>query len=260
MLYAHENNLKNKINSNYHKKGEEIKTFYEEVYLKYREQLESLDYLSEDISVFKEATRLMEEYLMKLEQLSSSVNITSQSKCRPSFIEEISTYLFKDLPLIKNHTFGIYNKKIYAGMKINNHMHIDIISKDVDFCIGKKVNIKIDDIQTISTIIPIICVEAKTYLDATMFGEVQYSSRQIKNASPNAKTYVLMEYNEVAKQKIIAARYDNNLNEIFALRNGSSTTPLIPESLLDYYKEIRETISNLEVDDVINTTGRLLDR
>ncbi len=151
-------------------------------------------------------------------------------------------------------------------MKINNHMHIDIISKDVDFCVGKKVNLKIDNSQTIPTIIPIICVEAKTYLDATMFGEVQFSSKQIKNASPNVQTYVLMEYNEVSNEKIIAARYDNNLNEMFALRNGSRRTstiisaPINPEALLEYYKEIRTAINNTKIDDVINNTGRLLDR
>ncbi len=266
MLYAHENNLKNKIVSNYNNKGKEIKEFYEEVYLKYREQLESFDYLSEDISVFQEAARLMYAYLIEVETFSSKMHITSQSKFRSTFIEEISTYLFKELPLIKDNTFGIYNKNIYAGMKINNHMHIDIISKDVDFCVGKKVNLKIDNSQTIPTIIPIICVEAKTYLDATMFGEVQFSSKQIKNASPNVQTYVLMEYNEVSNEKIIAARYDNNLNEMFALRNGSRRTstiisaPINPEALLEYYKEIRTAINNTKIDDVINNTGRLLDR
>lgn len=98
-----------------------------------------------------------------------------------------------------------------------------------------------------------------------MFGEVQYSSRQIKNASPNVKTYVLMEYNDVSKEKIIAARYDNNLNEMFVLRDGSRrnliiNTPLDPEALLEYYKEIFTTIEHAEMEDKINNTGKLLDR
>lgn len=263
MLYIHENNLISKIRSNYNNKGNEIEQFYNEVYLKYREKLEGLNYILKDIEIFKEAAKLIDEYLIKVENFSSAMNITSQSKFRSTFIEEISAYLFKDLPLIKNNTFGIYNKNIYAGMKINNHMHIDIISKDVDFCIGKKITLKIDDTQTLPVIIPIVCVEVKTYLDATMFGEVQYSSRQIKNSSPNVKTYVLMEYNDVSKEKIIAARYDNNLNEMFVLRSGSrreniTNTPLNPESLLEYYCEIRNTIDDVEMEDIINDTGRLL--
>ena len=263
MLYIHESNLRNKINSNYKNVGHEINKFYQNVYVNYRNQLKSLDYASKNIEVFKKASRLMDDYLEEVESFSSRYNITSQSKFRSTFIEEISTYLFKDLPLIRNNTFGIFNKNIYSGMKINNQMHIDIIPKDVDFCIGKKVELKIDMDDPISIIIPIVCVEVKTYLDATMFGEVQYSSKQIKNASPNVKTYVLMEYNEVAKEKIIAARYDNNLNEMFTLRIGrrkKDYEPIYYKALLEYYDEIATTIKNANVEDVINDAGRLLDR
>lgn len=264
MLYIHDSNLRNKINQNYKNVGAEIEKFYHDVYMVYKKQLKSLDYASKDLDVFKKAARLMDDYLEEVEAFSSEHKITSQSKFRSTFIEEISTYLFRDLPLIKNNTFGIFNKNIYAGMKINNQMHIDIIPKDVDFCIGKKVQLKIDRAEPISIIIPIACVEVKTYLDATMFGEVQYSSRQIKNASPNVKTYVLMENNEVSKEKIIAARYDNTLNEMFALRSGrrssKNNTPIYYKALLEYYDEIATTVENTDVEDIINDAGRLLDR
>ena len=166
------------------------------------------------------------------------------------------------MPLIKDGTFGVYNKNIFAGMKINNHMHIDIIPKDVDFCIGKKVNLLIDEEQKLQAIIPIVCVEVKTYLDSTMFGEVQYSSMQIKNASPNARTYVLMEYNEVADEKIISARYDNNLNEMFVLRGGkrskSFLSPLSGKVLLDYYKEIVKALNETSKTDKVIVPGLLI--
>ena len=262
ILYIHAKNLKSKIQKNYNGVGAEIENFYQETYKKYRKQLESLNFESKDINEFKTAARLIDDYLEKVEEFSSKHAITSQSKFRSTFIEEISTYLFKDLPLIKNNTFGIYNKNIYAGMKINNQMHIDIIPKDVDFCIGKKVKLKIDNTESKSVIIPIVCVEVKTYLDATMFGEVQYSSRQIKNASPNVKTYVLMENNEVSKEKIIAARYDNNLNEMFALRYGrrNENKPLYNKALFEYYDEISTAIENAEIKDTVKDAGRLLNR
>ena len=191
MLYIHENNLKSKMEQNYKNIGGQIRKFYDNVYKIYREELESLNYASKDITVFEEAAKLIDEYLIEVEKFQKLYKITSQSKFRSTFIEEISAYFFKDLPLIKNKTFGIYNKNIYAGMKINNQMEIDTISKDVDFCVGKKVELKVDNIPiSPKIIIPIICVEVKTYLDATMFGEVQFSSKQIKNASPNVKTYV----------------------------------------------------------------------
>lgn len=264
MLYVYENNIKNKISSNYNGNGEKIKKFYDNIYMKYRNKLEELNYTTKDINVFNKAAELMNEYLIEVEKIEKEVKITSQSKFRSTFIEEISVYLFKNLPLIKDGTFVIFNKNIYAGMKVNNHMHIDIISKDVDFCVGKKVELKVEQ-EEISTIIPIVCVEAKTYLDATMFGEVQFSSRQIKNASPNVKTYVLMEYNDVKKEKIVAARYDNTLNEMFVLRSGSRkdsiiNTPIIAQSLLEYYIEISEAIEDTKCEDKINSTGKLLNR
>lgn len=265
MLYIHENNLKTKISSNYNGIGSEIEKFYNDVYLKYRTKLENIDYSTKDIGVYSEAAKLIDEYLVEVENFSSSKDISSQSKFRSTFTEEISTYLFGKVDVINDGTFGIYNKNIYAGMKINNQMHIDIIPKDVDFCVGKRVELKVDNEQNISIIIPIICVEVKTYLDATMFGEVQFSSRQIKNASPNVKTYVLMEYNDVSKEKIIAAKYDNNLNEMFVLRKGSRkdsilVTPIDPKALVEYYEEIENSIKNANVEDIINETGKLLNR
>ena len=273
MVYMHESNIQKKIDYNYNGFREELEKFYEEEYMVYRNKLNSLDFSSEDITVFEEATKLINEYLIKLYDTQVKYNIDPRSKFRSSFLEEISTYLFKDLPLIKDETFVMHNKNIYAGMKINNQMHIDILSKDVDFCIGKNVVLKVeytkeeDHIQEIPMIIPVICVEVKTYLDATMFGEAQFSSRQIKNASPNVKTYVLMEYNDVKKEKIIAARYDNNLNEMFVLRSGRSKSdnksnprPLDSKALLEYYKEISTTIENTDVEDIVNDTGKILDR
>ena len=72
-----------------------------------------------------------------------------------------------------------------------------------------------------------------------------------------------MENNEVAKEKIIAARYDNNLNEMFALRTGRRTRnngPIYSKALLEYYDEIATTIENADVEDIVNDAGRLLDR
>ena len=268
-MYFHESNIIGKINSRkYEYAREELEKLYEEEYKNYRTKLEELNFMSEDEAVFKYATELINEYLIKVKKVEKEQEIKSQSKLRSSFLEEISTYLFKDLQLIKEGHFIIHNKNIYAGMKINNQMHIDMLSKDVDFCIGKNVVLKVDDTtQELPIIMPVVCVEVKTYLDATMFGEVQFSSRQIKNASPNVKTYVLMEYNDVADEKIIAARYDNNLNEMFVLRSGSRRTdnplnprPLDYKALLQYYKEISSSVEHTDVEDTINATGKLLDR
>ena len=256
MLYIHENNLKNKIAINYNGKGEKIRQFYEDVYLNTKMELLNFDFSNSDENVFKEATELINNYYKKLDSFIKKNNITFQSKFRSSFLEELSTYLFQDNEYIKSGKLGIYNKGIFAGIKIGNDLKVNIIKKDVDFCIGKKVVIKIENTK-FEIILPIVAVEVKTYLDATMFGEVQFSSKLLKSATPNVKTYVLMETNQVGNDKIISARYDKNLDEMFVLRfNNQSLIEFLV--LKDYYDQICTDIKNIAIERDIIVPGRLI--
>lgn len=256
MLYIHENNFKNKIRQNYKGIGNKIENFYTNVYMKIKMELLDIDFSKNDDATFKKAAKIINDYYKQLNEFTTKNKITSQSKLRSTFLEELSTYLFADNEYIKNGTLDIYNQGIYAGMKIGNDLIISIIKKDVDFCIGKKAKIMIEG-REFEIILPIVAVEVKTYLDATMFGEVQYSSKLIKNATPNARNYVLMETNRVGKDKIISTRYDNILNEMFVLRLDE--TSLIEYSVLkDYYNQIVSDISNTARERDVVTPGRLI--
>lgn len=257
MLYVHENNILSKIKSNYNHKGEQIKRFYENEYLPMRTKVLSLTFNDIKSPDFDTATNIFNDYYKKIEEFSLKNNISSQSKFASTFLEEISCYLFKDLYEIQNGTFGVYNKGIYAGLKIDSNRHIAVIKKDVDFCIGKKVNIKIDNQPSVELILPIVAVEVKTYLDATMFGEIKSSSKSIRSASPNSKAYVLMGYRCIADEHIIAARQDATLSEMFSLRDGENM-PIKNTVIRDYWKEIKEAVDSITIESVIPSSGRLL--
>lgn len=257
MLYIHENNLQTKIRKNYNNKATEIQNLYDTVYLPMREEIATLTFSEENPNAFERATEIFNIYYNFLNTFSFTHGISSQSKFASTFLEEISAYLFKDLPDIVSNTLGVFNKGIYAGLKIDGNRHIEIIKKDVDFCIGKKVTIKIDDQQPTTLILPVVAVEVKTYLDATMFGEVKSSSKSIKSASPNSRTYVLMGHKNLADEHIIAARQDSVLNEIFVLR-ADEHSPMDATTIFDYWKEINTAISELANDDGIHVPGRLL--
>ncbi len=257
MLYVHENNFKTKIKKNYKNKRNEIEKFYNTYYLQLRNEIESIVLSEYNISSFKKATDLFNDYYNELINFSNLNNISSQSKFTSTFLEEISVYLFKNIPDISSNTLGVFNKGIYAGLKINNNKNIEIIKKDVDFCIGKKVNITIDNQSSKTLIIPIVAVEVKTYLDATMFGEVKSSSRAIKNASPNSKTYLLVGYKDLANEHIISARQDSALNEIFVLRYNKNA-PIDSDTLYEYWKEINNSIKELSNENSFVVPGRLL--
>lgn len=256
-MYVHENNLKNKIKNDYKGLKKELDEFCEKIYLPMRKKVLALDFSTDDKKIFQEATKFFNDYYNQLLAFSKKYDITSQSKFESTFLEEISVYLVKDIESIRTGKLGIFNKKIYAGLKISGDHAIGIITKDVDFCIGKKADITIDNQPKTTLILPIIAVEVKTYLDATMFGEVKSSSKSIRSASPNSKTYVLMGYKNIADEHIIAARQDSVLNEIFVLRKDENSA-MDSNVIYDYCKELYHAIEALTMERKIETPGRLL--
>lgn len=257
MLYVHENNIKSKMEANYKGKGAAIRDFLNNEYYPMRDRMLGLTYSSDSDTEFTTAANIINDYYQKIESFSNRNAITSQSKFASTFLEEISCYLFKDLPEIHDGTFGVFNKGIYAGLKIDNNRHIGVIKKDVDFCIGKKVSVTIDSQAPVDLILPIVAVEVKTYLDATMFGEIKSSSKSIRSASPNSKTYVLMGYKCIADEHIIAARQDATLTEMFALKNGEHS-PVLASVLREYWNEIKNAVDSITEDDIVPSSGRLL--
>lgn len=257
MLFVHENNLINKINSNYKGHGAKIRAFYEDHYLPVRDELSAIVFSEKDKTAFSRAAKIINKYYREIDVFSRKYSITSQSKFASTFLEEISTYLFKDVPEIVSGEFGVFNKKVYAGLKIDSDKHIGLITKDVDFCIGKKVNISIDGQDATELILPIVAVEVKTYLDATMFGEIKSSSKAIRSASPNSKTYVLMGYKCLADEHIIAARQDSTLTEMFVLRQNEGS-PIDAGALYLYWQEIVNAIKDISKEDSITVPGKLL--
>lgn len=272
LLFVHESNLNNKIKTNYKGHKEELQTFMNSYYYPTREQLFGIVFdenqkpdlhekepkpTSIAQTNFDKAANIINSYFNKLSETSKQLNITSQSKFESTFYEEISMYLFKDLPAIQSKELSIYNKGIYAGLKIDNKYQISVIKKDVDFCIGKKVHVSIDNHDPLTLIVPVVAVEVKTYMDATMFGEIKSSGKAIRSASPNSKVFVLMGHKELADEHIIAARQDSTINEIFVLRKNS-ISPINSDALKAYYDSVCDAVNSIGIIDHIVTPGKIL--
>lgn len=255
-MHVHESNINTKIAKNYGGHAAELTSFRDQLYYPMRNQIESLDF-SSGRAVFDDAVNILNTYWDQLHSFAETYNIKSQSKFESTFLEEISFYLFHQINVIQNGQLNIFNKGIYAGLKINEDLSIDVIKKDVDFCIGKKITLRINDQTPVDLIIPAISVEVKTYLDATMFGEIKSSSKTLKSSTPNSKAYVLMGYKDLADEHIFAARQDSTLDEMFALQAGSGC-PIDADALFDYYSEIINAINNLATPPTISVPGRLL--
>ncbi len=256
MNYIHESNFKTKINANYKNVGEELHAFFDTVYHDMRKQIEQID-LNESQDSFVLFASIANDYLKELDEFINDNGITSQSKFRSTFLEELSIYLFKNIDAIRNDKFNFFNKGIFAGIKLDTNGNLTILKKDVDFCIGKKIDLLINDEKHEELIIPLVAVEVKTYLDATMFAEVQFSCREIKNASPNVRTYILMEYNQVSTEKLLKAKYENTINEIFSLRSARDSM-ITARALEQYYNEIKTFLDFIEDNSIIVQDGKIL--
>lgn len=281
MVYMHENNLLEKINqkkdgngkavNGYKNLKSELEGFYNNTYKVFRKEIEKLTFDSDPINRknFDKAAELFWSYYCKTRQFASDNKVDQRSKFSSSFLEEISTYLFCGLEEIKTKKFDIYNKSIYAGLKIDNKLIVSVIPKDVDFCIGRKTKIKIGN-KSEDIIFPIVAVEVKTYLDATMFGEVQFTSDKLRAAAPYVKSYVLMGYKDVKDEHIISARANSSLNEMFVLKKNKIPKNHIPketdsdkfsgEALYQYWHEISTAVQNALSEIVITTPGKLFEQ
>ena len=268
MIFVHERNIDGKIAQTWDAKlgivngyknlRNELIEFKTNVYLPFRAAIMALEFDEMHRANFDTATELINNYYQQLLLFSRSNGVKSQSKLESTFLEEISCYLFKDLPEIRHNIFGVYNHGIYAGLKFDNNRHIVVITKDVDFCIGKKVRLQIEGQETpVDLILPVVAVEVKTYLDKTMLGEVRSSSKDIRSASPCSKAYVLMGHKSLDNEHIIAMRQDSMLTEMFVLKR-SERSPMSSTVIYDYWKEIQTAVSTIQEPTVVSVPGRLL--
>lgn len=248
MIYPHENILKSK-------NTETANNFYNKSYLKMRKRISRLTF-SDDADFVRFAKNL-NDYDKAITEFENKNDYNFQGKLKSSFYEEICCYLFCNLPKIKNGDFKIFNsKRICTGLFFKQSSDLAQKTKHVDFCIGKEIKISVDSGNTTNLIKPIIAIEVKTYLDATMFGEIQNSFSLLRNVSPDASTYVLMGYNSVGKEHFIA-RKNILINEMFALRKGEKEA-MEPEAIKMFYKEISDAVERYGEDYEVPKCGRLL--
>ncbi|RCW46655.1 MULTISPECIES: Bpu10I family restriction endonuclease [unclassified Halanaerobium] len=253
--FYHGNNIDTKINKSKPYKGirQELKDFRKNYYLSFKNNLMSITDINKEAVYSK--VELINKYYKIAESFERKHNISSQSKFRSTILEEFMGYLFKDIPEIEGMGLEFNNKNIFAGIKLDHNGNINIQTKDVDFCIGKNFDIYVDAQKNKYEIfIPIVAIECKTYLDKTMYSEAQFSAQKIKNGTPNAKTYIIMETNEVALDKYSP---QSPIDELYVLRKETGKN-ISKEITYTFFKELHEDIRQVNKLNEIILPGKIL--
>lgn len=198
---------------------------------------------------------MLSKYHEDVDALNDGNWIKSQSKFRPTVLEEFCGFLFKDLPEITVLGLGFFNKKVYAGITIDSEGKPIIKTKDIDFCVGKSIIADFSGQKT-TIILPLIAIECKTYLDKTMFSEAQFTAQKLKQGSPNVKVYVVSEKNRVDKGEI-PFKGQTPVDQIYIIRNEGSGK-IDDDAVYNFFSEIKSALNKMTKKNIIQSTGKLL--
>lgn len=252
MIYPHGSNIETKINKETvgtpkHTDLVNLRTLYNA----YKSTMQSINYSAMNIVDYNVAANCLNNYLIEVDNVVHTYHLRPTDKLRPSVLEELSVYMFENHPSVSSGTYELFNKSVYMGVIVERTLGYKLQKKDVDFCIGKEADMTING-ATKTARFPFVCVECKTYVDATMNHEILFSGTQIKTASPDAKTYLLQEYeDEIGADHPIPASYSYAIDKRFNLRDckrpsrsagATPVTPIVGQHLLDYYIELQSVL------------------
>jgi len=256
-FFYHESNINGKcrdIKGNaYRRVCQDFVQFKEQYYTPYQaEQLRIIGITMEDID---KKVELLNAYYPHVDQFLADNRITSQSKFRPTVLEEFCGFLLKDIPEIERLNLDFFNKGVFGGVVLDRNGNAKIKTKDIDFCIGKEFTVDIGEDQY-TIIIPIIAIECKTYIDKTMFSESQFTAQKMKQGSPNVRVYCVSERNEIDLNEI-PTRGQTPLDQIFIIR-GKTTNPINSDAVYSFFNEVKIVLEKLSHDAIRNELGGIL--
>ncbi len=214
------------------------------------------DLIGYDDQIIKDRVECLNSYYEKLESNNYDSEFTSQSKFRPTILEEFMFYLFRDYLEEKKNEIGneanqvlkLGSPKAYSNLYFKakniadfiNSPQIGINQKDQDFAIYRTLELKIDN-KVFQTNIPIISIENKTYIDKTMLEGSIATAEKIKSGNPYSFFCIVTESYDVSFD--VDPAY-SRIDQIYVLRKSkrseSSNQPIHPDVVIKLFKDSKE--------------------
>jgi len=251
--FYHEWNLQGKIDKDYKGKSNIFKTFKISKYDPYKKNQLSINGTDKK-SIFMKVALLNDYYCQIDKFLNNNKYITTQSKVRSTVLEEFCGFLFKDLPTVTTLELNFFNKKVYAGIAIDRDGKVSPKTKDIDFCIGKKITADFEG-KKYNVIIPLIAIECKTWLDKTMFSEAQFTSQRLKQGTPNVKVYILTGYSGISQNEV-PSKGQTPIDQVYLI--GDTRIKVDENAVYDFFRDISKDLIKITKLVEINKVGKLI--
>lgn len=204
-------------------------------YVEYRKSIDDLHVLDENsVKTLVEATNI---YRRKVINIFEGRKNSGQEGLRSTILEEFFYHLFKDL-VIK--FLGKDKRSIVLG-KANSYVSLSfspksfgdlfdspapyIHTKDQDFLVGCRIDININPLgstdikEQSSTVIPVLAIECKTYIERNMLDSCASTASRLKNAMPYCLYIVASEYMKMNE----AYPELTDIDEVFILCKASNS-------------------------------------
>ncbi|TRX36684.1 Bpu10I family restriction endonuclease [Flavobacterium restrictum] len=225
--------------------------------------------------IIEQRTVLLNNYYSFIFENNYDNIFKSQSKFRPTIIEEFLYLLFNDLieelkiknkdekDVLKVGTIKAYSNLYFTAKNLNNFINgpsVGINTKDQDFAIYRPLNLSIQDIGTYSTNIPVVSIECKTYIDKTMLEGSIATAEKIKSGNPYSLFIIITETYEVdLKVDPVYSR----INQIYVLRKTKrkdANQPIYTDVLIDLVNLIKNHLERdwSDIQNKLSNHGKII--
>lgn len=197
----------------------------ENQYEKYRDEIEKISVL--DADGIKSAVNALNEYRRVALPIFDKMSNAGQKALGYTIMEEFFYLIFNK----KIEIEGINHDNLFVG-KGNSYVSLsftpgsfdsmfgnpnaNIHTKDQDFVLGANVEIQVKaegNVENTCTVIPVVAIECKTYLERNMLDSCAATAGRLKNAMPYCVYIVAAEYMKMTD----AAPELTDIDEVYIL-------------------------------------------
>lgn len=250
--YIHASNIRTKLKGKNSGEANDLKKIYEN----YIKKIKQINHNENEEKIISEKVKFLNAYYEDFDKGNFGNIFSSQSKLRSTILEEFLCILFEDLICKKQEELKTDNLKA-GGVKAYSNLYfssenlkqfvaspiIGINQKDQDYAIYRSLNLVVNGQISKEINLPIVSIEAKTYIDKTMLEGSIATAEKIKSGNPYAKFFMVAETYEVDQS--VDPAY-SRIDQIYVLRKSytrGSTSPIDFEVVHSLYTDVENHLN-----------------